>query len=102
MQREQAVKMAEKLYTCRDTARNLLGAHYQRDMELWGIAIRGQADADKCSELAAATKMAKDTDGFGTIIILAAYVEMVEPSNNVVEAAGASAPVAPPTEGYTA
>ena len=81
MRTEKAVKMASRLYECRDTARNLLGAHYQRDMELWGIAIHDQADADNCSELAAATKMAKDTNGFGMIIILAAYVEMVEPSN---------------------
>lgn len=82
MQSEQAVKMAAKLYECRDAARNLLGAHYKRDMDLWAIAIRGVADADKCSEMVAAMKMAKEADGFGAIVILAACVEMTEPSNS--------------------
>jgi hypothetical protein len=59
----------------------LFGTHNQRDMDLWAMAIRGVAETDKCSDLAAATKMAKDADGFGAIVILAAYVEMAGPSN---------------------
>ena len=81
MQVEQAVKISAQLYECRDAAKRLLGAHYQRDMDLWAMAIRGVAETDKCSDVAAATKMAKDADGFGAIVILAAVVEMTEPSN---------------------
>ena len=75
------IQMAAKLYECRDAARSLLGAHYKRDMNLWALAIKGVADADKCSELAAANKMARGADGFGAIVVLAAYVEMAEPSD---------------------
>ena len=74
-----ALQMAAKLYECRDAARSLLGAHYKRDMDLWATAIRGVADSDKTSELAAATKMAREADGFGAIVILAAYTEMADP-----------------------
>jgi hypothetical protein len=81
MQAEQTTKMAARLYECRDAARSLLGAHYAQDMALWAMAIRGTAQTDGCSELAAATKMAKETDGFGAIVVMAAFVEMTEPSN---------------------
>jgi hypothetical protein len=80
MSAEAAVKIAAKLYECRDAAKSLLGAHYARDMELWARAIRGVATAEKDTEVAAATKMAREADGFGAIVILAAYVEMTEPS----------------------
>jgi hypothetical protein len=90
-----AIQMSAKLYEFRDAARSLLGAHYQRDMDLWAIAIKGMADADQCSNLAAATKMAREADGFGAIVVLAAYVEMVEPCALAREAEGVPAPVMP-------
>lgn len=74
------VQMAAKLYEARDAAKMLLGAHYKRDMELWAVAIRGEAESKKTSELAAAISMAKQADGFGAVMILAAAVEMTEPS----------------------
>ena len=74
-----AIQMAAKLYECRDAARSLLGAYYKRDMDLWAIAIKGVAEAEKCSELAAANKMAQEAGGgFGAIVVLAAYVEMAD------------------------
>ena len=75
-----AIQVAAKLYECRDAARSLLGAHYRRDMELWSIAIKGVAASDKCSEIMAAHKMAAEAGGFGAIVVLAAYVEMTEPT----------------------
>lgn len=75
-----AIHLASKLYDCRDAARSLLGAHFKRDMDLWAIAIRGEAQAKNCTELAAAQTMAREAGGFGAIVVLAAYVEMVEPS----------------------
>jgi len=80
MTSERGVKLAAGLYQCRDAARTLLGAHYQRDMELWARAIKGVAAKDDSSDLAAATKMAAATGSFGAVTILAAFVEMTEPS----------------------
>lgn len=75
-----AIQIAAKLYDCRDAARSLLGAHFKRDMDLWATAIRGEAQTTGCTELAAAQAMAREAGGFGAIVVLAAYVEMVEPS----------------------
>ena len=74
------IQVAAKLYECRDAARSLLGVHFKRDAALWAIAIQGVADMDNISTLAAANKMARETDGFGAIVILAAFVEMTEPT----------------------
>ena len=73
-------QIAAKLYDCRDAARSLLGTHFKRDMDMWAIAIRGEAETKKCTELEAAHGMAREADGFGAIVVLAAYVEMVEPT----------------------
>lgn len=80
MNAEKLTRMAAQLYECRDAARSLLGAHYKRDMGGWAMAIRGVAVSDGTTELAAAQKMAKEADGFGAIVVLAAFVEMTEPS----------------------
>jgi hypothetical protein len=77
--RPNAIQLAAKLYECRNAARSLLGAHYKRDMALWATAIRSEAQTKKCSELAAATDMAKEAGGFGAITILAAFTEMADP-----------------------
>jgi len=39
MQTEQAVKMAAKLYECRDTAKRLLGDGYQKRMTAYAQAV---------------------------------------------------------------
>lgn len=78
---EQHVRMAAQLYQARDAARSLLGAHYKRNMTLWAVAIKGAAASDRCSELAAALQMAREADGFGAIVVLAAFVEMTEPTS---------------------
>lgn len=75
-----AVQMAAKLYECRDAARALLGAHYKQDMDAWAAAIRADAKAANCSELKAAMKLSNDGDGFKQLVVLAAFVEMTEPS----------------------
>lgn len=77
---EGAVRVAAKLYECRDAARRLLGAHYERDMSLWARVIRGVAAEACVGELAAAQKIAGAEGGMGAVMVLAAYVEMTEPS----------------------
>lgn len=81
MQAEQAVKMAAKLYECRDTAKRLFGAAYQQRMEAYGQAVKSAASAMNCSEVAAATTLATNAGGLSAICYLAAVVEMTEPSN---------------------
>lgn len=81
MQSEQAVKMAAKLYECRDTAKRLFGSEYQQRMEAYGQAVKSAANALNCSEIAAATKLANKAGGMSAICYLAAVVEMTEPSN---------------------
>jgi hypothetical protein len=80
MSAEQAIAITAKLYECRRAARSLLGAHYKRDMDLWATSIRDGAKLVGVSELAVAQAIARKTDGFGALIVLAAYVEMMEPS----------------------
>ena len=76
-----AVQIAAQLYTMRDTARNLLGARYAGKMAEHATAIRAVADDQQCSELRAAQLMVKAAGSeYGTIIVLAAFVEMTEPS----------------------
>jgi hypothetical protein len=77
---ELAIKVAAKLYECRDTARSLLGAHYAGDMAKWGKLIAALSKKRECTELAAAQELANEAGGMGAVFILAAYVELSEPS----------------------
>lgn len=79
---ESRVKMAAKLYEARDAAKTLLGERYDHAMRNWAREIQYIASAWRCSDLSAATRIAKDMDGMAAVVVLAAYVEMVEPSSN--------------------
>lgn len=81
------VQMAAKLYECRDTAKRLLGDRYAKEMREWGRIIANCATHEKCDTMAAGINMAKMVDGINVLMILAATVELVEPSN-----AGAKGP----------
>ena len=84
MQTEQAVKMAAKLYECRDTAKQVFGDSYHERMEAYGQKVTSVANTLNCSYMAAATKLANTADdGMVAVCYLAAVVEMIEPSNNV-------------------
>lgn len=73
-------QLVAKIHECRDVAKLLLGGHFARDMKLGAMVIRGRATTDQCSYLEAALKIAVDGDGFSAIMIVAAYVEMTEPT----------------------
>ena len=82
MQTEQAVKMAAKLYECRDTAKRIFGDRYKDKMDAYIQVVKSAANAMGCSELAAATTPSNKAEGGVTAICyLAAVVEMTEPSN---------------------
>lgn len=98
MQSEQAVKMAAKLYECRDTAKRLFGSAYQQRMEAYMRVVKSAANAMNCSELSAATTLAnKAGGGVPAICYLAAVVEMTEPSNAIGQRGAACGASAAPT-----
>lgn len=82
MQTEQAVRMAAKLYECRDTAKRVFGDGYQARMAAYGEVVNSAANALRCSDLSAALTLANKARGsMAAICYLAAVVEMTEPSN---------------------
>jgi hypothetical protein len=71
------LQIAAEMLRCRDAARTLLGTHYERDMKLWAQTIRLEAERLKCSDISAAFRLSREnSDGFRTIVIFAAAVEM--------------------------
>ena len=88
-----AVQMAAKLYECRDTAKRLLGDRYQNEMREWGQIVTNCATQEKCDTMAAGIHMAKMVDGMNVVMILAATVELVEPSNAGIHRAAEGRPV---------
>jgi hypothetical protein len=79
---EKEVKMAAKMYEMRDAAKSPLGEHYAADMQKHGAQIKKVAEHFKCSIFKAGAMMATEAGGgMMTILIIAATVEMIEPSN---------------------
>lgn len=78
------VQMAAQLYTIRDSVRGLMGERYYPRMAELGELLRRIAAKHRCSELAAARHIAADEDAgsFDAMAILAAAVELIEPSAN--------------------
>ena len=75
------VQTASKLYECRDTMKFLLGNKYQDTMQKWGEQIKQVMILKRCDEVMAAILLAKKADEpMVTISLLAAAVELVEPS----------------------
>lgn len=76
------VQIAARLYECRDAARTLLGDKYPERMREYGDSIRIVAAVKKCSELEAGKMLAEaGGGGMATVLMLAATVEIIEPSN---------------------
>ena len=82
MQNAQAIKVAARLYECRDAAKSVLGEGYHERMKAYGQTVKSAANAMGCSDIAAATTLSnKAGGGMAAIFYLAAVVEMTEPSN---------------------
>ena len=78
------VQMAALLYSIRDSVRGLMGDNYHPRMAELGGLLQRIAEKQGCSELAAARRIAADmpADSFDAMAILAASVELIEPSAN--------------------
>lgn len=87
------VQISGKLYDCRDTAQRFLRTRYKPTMDSLSHNIKRVAEVKKCSALEAATLLgneAKFDDPILSVMILAAYVEMVEPSADAALASDAA------------
>lgn len=77
---EQHVDMTAQLYAARRSARIILGDRFEPVMVDLGRALKQIADAKKVSVLSAAILAAKGSSGMQAVQILAAAVELAEPS----------------------
>lgn len=69
-----------RLYACRDAARVLLGDEYVRRLSEIGGTLQSAAQAADSDILQAAYDAARGLDGVDALQILAAAVEILEPS----------------------
>lgn len=75
--------LAPKFYETRNTAKQLLGARYEARMTELGAMLAKVAEGRRSGALDAAQDVvrAADLDGFEAIQVLAAAVELIEPSH---------------------
>ena len=71
------------MYECRSIARKALGNSFKPKMEEFAQVIRAVADRDKCNDIVAGATIIKaaNLQGVDSIMMMAAVVELVEPSN---------------------
>ncbi|MCU7372810.1 hypothetical protein PEC18_18585 [Paucibacter sp. O1-1] len=79
---ERHIRMAAELYGARDTAKRLLGAGFKERMASFAEVINKVADRKACSSMQAAIEIAKQpgVSDIERVMVLAAVVELVEPS----------------------
>lgn len=84
---EKQVKMAAKLYEMRDTAKRLLRDKYAAKMTEYGKILQATATRDKRTpmEVAIAVCSKLDTPAMEICFIMAAVVELAEPSTDMRE-----------------
>ena len=82
---EQHVGIAAQMYECRATARRLLGERFKPKMREFGKIVQAVAKRDNCNEIVAGATVIKEAKLFGmdSLMLMAAVVEMVEPSNDL-------------------
>ena len=85
---ERQVRMAAMLYEMRDTAQRLLGDDYATKMAELGAALTNVADKTQREPLSVAIEAARNSHGLTQCYLLAAAVELAEPSSNKPNAEG--------------
>jgi hypothetical protein len=80
---EQQIKLAAKLYRCRDTAKRFFGNDFQDKIEPYKQVISGVAKDKGIGELEATMKICDDdvikNNGWTVLLLMAAAVELIEP-----------------------
>ena len=83
---EEQIKLAARLYKCRDTAKGLHRENYAAKVAEYNPYIWAAMDKYKVNELGAVMKMvevlekAGKADGMAVMMLMAAVVELIEPS----------------------
>ncbi len=75
------IRITSRLYACRDAARLILGPLYRPRMAELGNALVRAAAATDCDILRAARDAGRIADATHAMQLLAAVVELVEPSS---------------------
>jgi len=81
---EQQIKMAAKLYECRDTARRFFGEEYKQKLEFYTHILKQVMKDNDLEEIPALLKISKtqhyQENGMAQMMYMAAVVELIEPS----------------------
>ena len=77
---EKQIRMAADLYEARDAMRAILGDKFARRMKETGDYIDRIAAARGVSQMAAGIGLARSRQGMDAVLVLAAVVELVEPT----------------------
>lgn len=80
---EQEIKIAAKLYKCRDTAKQILKTDYHERLKPYIGLIKTVMRENKIDEIPALLKISKTSvyeGGFNQLYFMAAVCELIEPS----------------------
>ena len=81
---EKQVKIAAKLYECRDTAKRFFKAEYKAKLEPYTHIIKAVMKANNLEEIPALLKVSQthtyQDNAMGQMMFMAAVVELIEPS----------------------
>jgi len=80
MASEKQIKLAAGLYDMRDQAKRMLGTEYKTEMDRLGGILKRMADSNSEETLATAIQLSKQRPGIDPIMLLAAAVELCEPT----------------------
>ncbi len=80
---EQHVAIAAQMYEFRAAARRLFGNKFRQRMEERASVVRAVAKRDNCNDIVAGATVITEAGlhGMDVLLLLAAVVEMTEPSN---------------------
>lgn len=82
---EQQIKLAAKLYRCRDSMKGLFGTEYAANIEPYIKALNDYARRENLDTLKAVLQicdMPKIINGLSCALFMAAAVEIIEPSES--------------------
>jgi hypothetical protein len=81
---EKQIKMAAKLYKCRDTAKAFFKEEYKQKLEPYTYILKEVMKANKIEEIPALLKISQtehyQENGMVQMMYMAAVVELIEPS----------------------
>lgn len=85
---EQQIKMAAKLYECRDTAKKLFKHEYKEKLKPYTVLLQNVMKANNLEEIPALLLISKtetyQESGMAQMMFMAAVVELIEPSEQTI------------------